>query len=273
LINLIRFKDDDQNEEENVDENDERMLEDDIKYLANIEKAFEEMSSKQRNLDVITCEEIEELRKALKKDVGNDWQTAQSKKEKKREKLETKSEAYMRKMFESQKKNIGEKNIHLEPNINRLGYGERFLLYLSWLEMYKIDKKQKIDELSNKHNLQAQLMQELRLQEDRQVLEDAYIVAMTTTGSSRYHSVLKDIGPRIVIVEEAAEVFESHIVASLSKNCEHLILIGDHVQLKPSPSVYKLAKDYKFDVSLFERLINNNTKKVRISLSVHCYIV
>ena len=74
--------------------------------------------------------------------------------------------------------------------------------------------------------------------------------------------MLKDIGPRIVIVEEAAEVFESHIVASLSKNCEHLILNGDHIQLRPNPAVYKLAKDFDFDVSLFERLVKNDTKKV-----------
>lgn len=88
---------------------------------------------------------------------------------------------------------------------------------------------------------------------------------MTTTGSSRYHTILKDIGPRIVIVEEAAEVFESHIVAALSKSCEHLILIGDHVQLRPNPTVYMLAQKYHLDVSLFERLINNNTKKVMLT--------
>ncbi|KAJ9594037.1 hypothetical protein L9F63_014514, partial [Diploptera punctata] len=60
------------------------------------------------------------------------------------------------------------------------------------------------------------------------------------------------------IVEEAAEVLESHIVVSLTHHCEHLILIGDHKQLRPSPSVYKLALDYKFDISLFERMLANN---------------
>jgi len=29
-----------------------------------------------------------------------------------------------------------------------------------------------------------------------------------------------------VIVEEAAEVLESHIIVSLTRHCEHLILIG-----------------------------------------------
>lgn len=38
--------------------------------------------------------------------------------------------------------------------------------------------------------------------------------------------------PRIVIVEEAAEVLEAHTIATLSKACQHLILIGDHQQVK-----------------------------------------
>ena len=80
-----------------------------------------------------------------------------------------------------------------------------------------------------------------------------------------YHKILRDIGPRIVIVEEAAEVFEAHVLSSLSQHCEHLILIGDHVQLRPNPTVYKLATDYKIDVSLFERLLNNDIKKVMLT--------
>nr|CAD7431769.1 unnamed protein product [Timema monikensis] len=61
----------------------------------------------------------------------------------------------------------------------------------------------------------------------------------------------------LLIVEEAAEVLESHIVVSLTKDCQHLILIGDHKQLRPSNAVYKLAREFKFDVSLFERMLNN----------------
>ena len=36
-----------------------------------------------------------------------------------------------------------------------------------------------------------------------------------------------------MIIEEAAEVLESHTIAILSKNDEHLILISDHQQLRP----------------------------------------
>lgn len=58
-----------------------------------------------------------------------------------------------------------------------------------------------------------------------------------------------------MIIEEAAEVLEAHIVTSMPLSTEHLILIGDHQQLKPSPTVYKLAIEHKLDVSMFERLV------------------
>lgn len=35
------------------------------------------------------------------------------------------------------------------------------------------------------------------------------------------------------------------------------LFIGDHKQLRPSNAVYKLAKDFNFDISLFERMVNN----------------
>lgn len=60
------------------------------------------------------------------------------------------------------------------------------------------------------------------------------------------------------------KVFESHIVTAIGDRAEHLILIGDHVQLRPSPNVYTLAKTFNLDVSLFERLINNDMPSVQL---------
>ena len=51
---------------------------------------------------------------------------------------------------------------------------------------------------------------------------------------------------------------EAHVVTTLHKKCQHLILIGDHQQLRPAPPVYELCRHYKLDLSLFERLVNNN---------------
>ena len=76
----------------------------------------------------------------------------------------------------------------------------------------------------------------------------------------RYQSVLQEVKPRVVVVEEAAEVLEGHVITTLSQDCKHLILIGDHKQLRPNPTVYALARKYNLELSLFERMINNGLK-------------
>ena len=95
------------------------------------------------------------------------------------------------------------------------------------------------------------------MQEDKEIMRHSTVIGLTTTCAARYQSVLQEIGPRVIVVEEAAEVLEAHIVTTLSRRCEHLILIGDHQQLKPNPTVYKLATKYNLELSLFERMICN----------------
>ena len=65
-----------------------------------------------------------------------------------------------------------------------------------------------------------------RKQCDIEILRGAKIIGMTTTGAAKYQDVLQQVGPPIVVVEEAAEVLEAHIVTSLNSYCQHLILIG-----------------------------------------------
>ena len=45
-----------------------------------------------------------------------------------------------------------------------------------------------------------------------------------------------------------------------------MILIGDHQQLRPNPTVYDLAKKYKLEVSLFERMVKNKMPFQRLRL-------
>ncbi|XP_024082796.1 NFX1-type zinc finger-containing protein 1 isoform X3 [Cimex lectularius] len=83
------------------------------------------------------------------------------------------------------------------------------------------------------------------------------VVGMTTTAGARLNILLDELKPRIVIIEEAAEIIESHCIASLNEHCQHVILFGDHKQLRPCIDCKEFATKYNFDLSLFERLINN----------------
>lgn len=43
-----------------------------------------------------------------------------------------------------------------------------------------------------------------------------------------------------VLVEEAAEIVEAHVVAALPSSATRLIMIGDHQQLRPKVNQYDL---------------------------------
>ena len=61
-----------------------------------------------------------------------------------------------------------------------------------------------------------------------------------------------------MIVEEAAEILEGQLVAVIPPSVQHLIMIGDHKQLKPLVHFFRLRKHHYLDVSMFERLVNCN---------------
>jgi AAA domain len=91
------------------------------------------------------------------------------------------------------------------------------------------------------------------------ILKDARIIGATTSGAASYRDLLAMVSPSVVIVEEAGEVLEAHVLTALSTTSKHLIMIGDHKQLPPKVEQYRLTGTsgggYKLDCSLFERLV------------------
>ncbi len=102
------------------------------------------------------------------------------------------------------------------------------------------------------------LIENWRLMEEEKklaVLKEKKIVGMTITGAAINSSLIQKLGPKIVLVEEAAEILEPCLISAISSSTEHLILIGDHKQLRPNVDTYTLKKACNFDVSMMERLI------------------
>eukprot|EP00898_Chlorokybus_atmophyticus_P005655 jgi/Chlat1/6090/Chrsp40S05670 len=124
------------------------------------------------------------------------------------------------------------------------------------LEVERQECLQKMQE----HQAELQQLTRLQQQDDMHLLRDAAVVGVTTSGGAKVQDLINAMGAHVVIVEEAAEVLEAHILASLSRQTQHLILIGDHRQLRPKTEVYELSVDsgrgYNLDLSLFERMVN-----------------
>lgn len=106
----------------------------------------------------------------------------------------------------------------------------------------------------------------------RGILRQCSVVGMTTNGAAKCQELIKKLAPKIIICEEAGEVLESHILSALSSSTQHLILIGDHKQLRPQIETYNLSSDspvgkkYNLDKSLFERLVKLETNPLPMSV-------
>ncbi|XP_061715965.1 NFX1-type zinc finger-containing protein 1-like isoform X2 [Cydia pomonella] len=143
---------------------------------------------------------------------------------------------------------------------------ERWSYYYKWAAIAKGYLKKQAKKREELVQSAAQAYEEARMIADRSLLRGTRVIGMTTSAAARLRKLLVEVSPPIVIVEEAAEVLEAHIVTSLTKQCKHLILIGDHQQLRPSAAYMRLARHYQLEVSLFERMIRNGVHSRRLGV-------
>ena len=150
-------------------------------------------------------------------------------------------------------------------NLWLLDHVERLELLNEWKNFHTEELMGLLQEVNQRYKQLSEEKSDINQEIDSYILSKARIVGATTTGAAKYRDLLSIKSAAVVIVEEAGEVLEPHVISSLterkdnSEETKHLILIGDHLQLRPKVESYSLTKvsrnGYDFDVSIFERLI------------------
>lgn len=143
---------------------------------------------------------------------------------------------------------------------------KKWQLYIYWVKQYAQFSHDQLKDQSERYEQACESYTDCSKEVDAVVLRGCDVIGITTTGASKHHHILKKIHPKIVIFEEAAEIFEAHIVTSLAPSVQQLVLIGDHKQLQPKPNCYDLEVRYKLGVSLFERLVGNKIPYVSLNV-------
>lgn len=175
-------------------------------------------------------------------------------------------ESILRNSAESKEHEALPSSIMSCANAWKLPKQDRRRLYLYWLSRFRtrvvtpdlIDMCRQYEHLCRQKQVVDQDAQ-------IQLLMSSAVIGLTTTGVAKFQKLIRAVGPPVVVVEEAAEVLEAHIVTALTPSTKQLILIGDHEQLRPTTAVHRLAVKFKLDVSLFERLINNGFPVVSLT--------
>ena len=150
---------------------------------------------------------------------------------------------------------VGDENVLFKKDLWKLSEIEKYhiiFIYLSSGFEKVIEGMDRILEAINSLQRQKKVADE---KNKVRVLKTQKIVGATITGASIQRSVIQKLAPKIVLIEEAAEVLEASLVAVLSTSVEKLILIGDHQQLKAQVDTYHLHQEYNFHISMMERLV------------------
>lgn len=131
------------------------------------------------------------------------------------------------------------------------------------LSSWKLDiLKEQVDllcDIADQYNETQRELGHMFKQRDAQTIASRRVIACTTTAAAKYTQELQAASRDVILVEEAGEILESHIMTSFGPLTQQLVLIGDHKQLRPKVNNHDLSVEkgdgYDLNRSLFERLI------------------
>ncbi|KAK6527341.1 hypothetical protein TWF281_010523 [Arthrobotrys megalospora] len=127
-----------------------------------------------------------------------------------------------------------------------------------------------IGNLMRKYNECQERLKQIRQLQDAHIIEQKRIIGCTTTAAAMHTDQLQKASPGVVLVEEAGEILESHILTAMTPNTKQLVLIGDHKQLRPKVNNHALTVEkgdgYNLNQSLFERLVLAGVPHVTLNL-------
>jgi hypothetical protein len=110
-------------------------------------------------------------------------------------------------------------------NIPREG---RSQLISQWEEEILDDVVEMISGQASRYSALQFLLTKKYAESNLAAIQSKRIIACTTTGAAKNHEEIAAARPGILIVEEAGEVLESHILTALTTQTNQMILIGDH---------------------------------------------
>lgn len=136
---------------------------------------------------------------------------------------------------------------------------QRAKLVEKWRSAICQDKVQRVTELARQYDSTQERIDRHYNEGNVHTLREKRIIACTTTAAAMYSELITAAQIDTVIVEEAGEIQESHVLTALTPSVSQLIQIGDHKQLRPRTNNHALSVEkgegYDLNRSLFERLV------------------
>ncbi|KAL4453718.1 hypothetical protein ABPG74_009614 [Tetrahymena malaccensis] len=133
---------------------------------------------------------------------------------------------------------------------------------------YKKQQQKSIQDLMKQFSQYKIQSKEYKLEKKKyyaDILKNNRVAGMTLTGSQMNMDSLRQLQYQIVILEEAGQILETHLIPLLKPGLQQIIMIGDHQQLKPSVQNYQIEQLYNYNQSMLERLISKGVEYVELN--------
>ncbi|KAI1298412.1 NFX1-type zinc finger-containing protein 1 [Halotydeus destructor] len=158
---------------------------------------------------------------------------------------------------ETEKEVMTRKELENIDDVRLLQRENKFRMFNYLVKEYLAEQKLEMEHLSRRVKLLHEDLEHLSTKRNFAACQGCDVIGMTTTGASKYRDLVEMLAPKIVMIEEAAEILEPYLISALTRKTQHVILIGDHKQLRPIAAVHDLSVNYNLEISLFERMVNN----------------
>ncbi|OBT49193.1 hypothetical protein VE00_00082 [Pseudogymnoascus sp. WSF 3629] len=158
-------------------------------------------------------------------------------------------------------------------SLREMSTSERIALHEYWIYQHTSQLSNTLIRALDAYNESKNALDKCHSELDLRCLQEAHIIGVTTSGLARNIELLQRVGAKVMLCEEAGEVLEAHTLTAFLPGVEHVILIGDHEQLRPQINNFELQHDnprgkkYSLDISLFERLVKPQAGNFEVPLS------
>lgn len=146
---------------------------------------------------------------------------------------------------------------------------QRPAIFRGWYREVKKDSIEEVKRLGSAYNKTLEQVQELYTRRDVTTVKSKRVIGCTTTGAAMHSALLKSASAEVLVVEEAGEILEAHVLGAMSHETQQVVLIGDHLQLRPKINNHHLSVEngegYDLNRSLFERLIMKGVPHTTLS--------
>jgi len=97
-----------------------------------------------------------------------------------------------------------------------------------WVDNIRKKEVETLCKAASQYNKVVDELEQKFKEKDEYILKSKRIIGCTTTGAAKYTRNIHEAAPDVVLVEEAGEILESHVITALGHAAKQLILIGDH---------------------------------------------